>query len=95
MQQRSHSGNPQVQPVKGIFVFSGKGEDAMPKALDLLKSMHCRVLSSLNNRITITTSRGNLQKIKQSWLSKSEKSSLSVALKQQVSHIIIGGDVNH
>jgi len=90
--QQSYS-NPQNQPIKGVFIFKNMEEGARSKALDLLKSVHCRVISSVKNRVTVTSSRANLQKIKRSWLAKSDRSDLSIALNDQISQIILGGNV--
>lgn len=84
---------PENQSIKGIFVFKSKVGKLNAEALDLLKSVNCRVLSSANNRITVSSSRGNLQKIKRCWQDPSERSSLSAALHKQISQIILGGNV--
>lgn len=91
MTQQSYS-KPENQPIKGVFVFNKKG-DVQSEGLDLLKSVNCRVVSSVKNRVTVTSSRGNLQKIKRCWQSDNERSDLSVALHKQVAHIILGGNV--
>jgi hypothetical protein len=92
--RRSYPSDPTLQPIKGVFVFKHTEEEHILKALELLRSMHCEVLSSLENRITIKTSRGKLQEIKRCWLSNDQENHLSVQLNQQVSQIIIGGNVN-
>lgn len=92
--RRSYPSDPVLQPIKGVFVFKHDGEEHFSKAIELLKSMHCEVLSSLENRITIKTSRGKLQEIKRCWLSNDQENALSVTLNQQVSQIIIGGNIN-
>lgn len=90
MQQR-HPANPLLQRIKGVFVFKKGWEDLAQKAPDLLKTLHCDVLSSRDNRVTISTSRGNLQNIKQCWLSNDAGNALSQQLKDCVEQIIIGG----
>ena len=92
--RRNYPLDPLLQPIKGVFVFKDEGESETLKALELLKSMHCEVLSSLGNRITIKTSRGKLQEIKRCWLSKNKENELSVSLNRQVAQIIIGGNIN-
>jgi hypothetical protein len=92
--RRSYPSDPALQPIKGVFVFKRNGEEHILKALELLKSMHCEVLSSLENRVTVKTSRGKLKEIKRCWLSNDQENQLSVQLNQQVAQIIIGGNVN-
>lgn len=91
--QRSYPRNPLMQRVKGVFVFKSEPEDHHQKALELLKSLQCEVISSRENRITISTSRGNLQNIKKSWLSQ-EDNTMSRQLNQRVAQIIIGGNLH-
>jgi hypothetical protein len=92
--RRNYPSDPELQPIKGVFVFKGEGEESASKALELLKSMRFEVLSSLENRVTIKASRGRLQEIKRCWLSNDQENNLSVLLNQQVTQIIIGGNVN-
>ena len=92
--RRSYPSDPVLQQIKGVFVFKHDGEEHHLKAIELLKSIHCEVLSSLENRITIKTSRGKLQEIKRCWLSNDKANALSVTLNQQVTQIIIGGNIN-
>jgi hypothetical protein len=91
--QRSYPKNPLLQRVKGVFVFKSELPDCVQQSSGLLKTLQCEVLSSHNNRITISTSRGNLQNIKQCWLSNDPGNDLSRQLNQQVSQIIIGGNL--
>lgn len=88
----NHRKGPSNPQIKGVFVFNPDQGDYLDKALALLKSMQCQVLSNRENRVTVSATRANLQKIKQSWLSEG-KDSLSKELGQSVNQIIIGGNV--
>jgi hypothetical protein len=90
MQQKKKPFNPAVEQVKGIFFFH-EGEEIYDKALALLKTLNCVVINDNVNRITVKTSRGNLQSIKTCWLAKDGSSTLSQELNEYVSQIIIGG----
>lgn len=91
--QRSYPKNPLLQRVKGVFIFKDELEEHTQTASELLKTLQCEVLSTRENRITISTSRGNLQTIKQCWLSNDPKNALSQQLNQRVNQIIIGGNL--
>ena len=90
---RNYPKNPAFEPIKGIIVFRSIDELAS-KAEVLLKSLHCEVLSSHENRFTVKTSRGNLQAIKQRWQDDELDNSARQELKTIISQIIIGGAVN-
>jgi hypothetical protein len=92
--QRSYPKNPLLQRVKGVFIFKSELEDYLQKATELLKSMQCDVISSRENRITISTSRANLQTIKSCWQSNDPSNTLSQQLNLRVSQIIIGGNLH-
>lgn len=92
--KRTYPTNPLIQTVKGVFVFQGEDDEALNEAHELLKNMRCQVISAKENRITVTSSRGNLQSIKASWLAGNAEGTLSNELSRQVSQIIIGGNVN-
>lgn len=89
---KRHSGNPLLQPIKGVFIFNAIDELAN-KARDLMKTLSCEVTSNHENRFTVRTSRGNMQSIKQRWLAK-EDNVLSKELNTCISQIIIGGSIN-
>lgn len=89
--KRNYPANPLLQPIKGIFVFQ-KGDEYPERALALMKTLRCEVMSSHDNRITVKTSRGNLQSIKQSWLAANGENAVSKELGACVSQIIIGGN---
>lgn len=91
--RRSYPSDPLLQRVKGVFIFNDEVEEGPQKSLELLKTLKCEVLSSLENRITVSTSRGNLQNIKKSWLSPDPNDNLGKELKQCVSQIIMGGNI--
>lgn len=95
MFQRNYPNNPLLQPVKGVFIFKRDGDGYAESALELLKSMRCQIISVKDNRMTVSTSRGNLQTIKQCWLSKDTSDDLSNALNRQVDQIIIGGNLSN
>ena len=91
--RRSYPSNPLLQRVKGVFVFNEENEEEVQKSLELLKTLKCEVLSSLGNRITVSTSRGNLQSIKKSWQSDDPGNDLGQELRQAISQIIMGGNI--
>lgn len=91
--QRSFPKDPSLQRVKGVFIFKD-GMDGIQNGLELLKTLQCEIISSRENRITVSASRGNLQNIKQSWLSKDPKDDLSRKLNHRVMQIIIGGNLH-
>jgi hypothetical protein len=79
-----------LQPIKGIIIFHSC--DELPdKAEVLLKTLSCQVLSTVGNRYTIKTSRGNLQAIKQRWQANKPDNSTTHELSDLVCQIIIGG----
>jgi hypothetical protein len=90
---RNYPRNPALQPIKGIFILH-KGSDFATKAQELMKTLRCEVMASHESRITVKTSRGNLQSIKQSLLNNDPNNTLSQALNASVSQIIIGGNAN-
>jgi len=90
--RRSYPSDPLLQRVKGVFIFNNAQEEP-DKSIELLKTLKCEVLSSLDNRITVSTSRGNLQNIKKIWLSEDANDSLSQDLKQHIAQIIMGGNM--
>lgn len=90
---RSYPKNPLQQRIKGVLIFKSDVDDYVEKAKDLLKSLQCDILTSRDNRITITTSRGNMQHIKKCWESKDTTSDLSTRLNQHIAQIIIGGNI--
>jgi hypothetical protein len=69
-------------------------EDPVQTASELLKSLQCEILSSRDNRITISTSRGNLQSIKECWLANDPGNNLSQRLNEHLEQIIIGGNLH-
>lgn len=89
--KRNYPSNPLLQPIKGIFVLN-QGEEVLNKTVLLLKVLRCEVMSQHENRITVKTSRGNLQAIKQTWLSKEDETAVGKELSDYVSQIIIGGN---
>lgn len=91
--RRSYPSDPLLQRVKGVFIFNTEEEPGQQKSLELLKTLKCEVLSSLENRITVSTSRGNLQNIKKSWLSPDPNDNLGKELKQSIAQIIMGGNI--
>lgn len=86
---RNYPANPLSQPIKGIFIFK---KDDPTKARELMKTLHCEVMSSHGNRVTIKTSRGNLQTIKKNWQNKDESSATGKVVTAAVAQIIIGGN---
>ena len=90
MQQRKKAPNPESQQIKGIFIFQ-EGIEVYTKALELMKSLSCTILTDHVSRMMIKTSRHNLQSIKQCWLSNDTGNSLSMELNYCVNQIIIGG----
>lgn len=89
--KRTYSGNPLYQQVKGIFIFY-RIDELTGKAQELLKALSCEVMASRDNRITVKTSRGNMQAIKKRWLENDQDNTLSKELNARVSQIIIGGN---
>jgi hypothetical protein len=81
---------PESQQIKGIFVFQN-GVDVYNKALKLMKTLDCTILTDNVSRMMIKTSRSNLQLIKKCWLSNNKGNALSIELNDCVSQIIIGG----
>lgn len=90
---RSYPKNPLQQRIKGVLIFKNGISDVTEAAKDLLKSLQCDILTSRDNRITITTSRGNMQHIKKCWESQDSNSDLSTRLNQHIAQIIIGGNI--
>lgn len=90
---RSYPKNPLQQRVKGVLVFKIGLDDCIQKANELLKALQCDVLASRGNRITISTSRKNMQSIKACWESKDPDSNLSVQLNEHIVQMIIGGNL--
>lgn len=88
--KRHYPSNPQLEPIKGIFVFSSE-DDSHTDGLALVKELHCEVLSDSGTRVTVKTSRGNLQSIKKWWQAQDEAHPMSQKLRACVSNIIIGG----
>jgi hypothetical protein len=91
---RNYPRNPLSQPIKGIFIFHQEVDEFAVKAQELMKTLRCEVMTSYENRITVKTSRGNLQSIKQSWLDNDDANVLSKTLNASVSQIIIGGNAS-
>lgn len=91
--RRNYPSDPMLQPIKGIFIFQ-EGDEFADKAVELMKNLRCEVTSTRENRVTVKTSRGNLQTIKKNWLatSKDDKDPVSQELKQCITQIIIGGN---
>jgi len=89
MQQRK-SPSPLGVQVKGIFFFKS-GEEVYTKALELMKTLGCTIITDNISRMTVKTSRGNLQSIKDILTSKNTNSSLGAQLDACVTRIIIGG----
>jgi hypothetical protein len=87
---RSYSSNPALQPIKGIIIFHA-ADELTGRAEALLKNLCCQVLSTVGNRYTVKTSRGNLQAIKQRWQANELDNPISQELGNLVSQIIIGG----
>lgn len=87
---RNYPVNLALQPIKGIFVFKD-GDDILARGLELMKTLHCEVLSSHSSRVTVKTSRGNLQSIKKNWLSQAQSNTLGKELSACILQIVIGG----
>lgn len=63
----------------------------MARGLELMKTLHCEVLSNHLSRVTIKTSRGNLQAIKKSWLAQDLNNTVNKELSACIDQIVIGG----
>lgn len=81
--------NPIYEQIKGVLVLHPE-EGIDSRILKLLESLDCRVLSQQPKRLTIKTSRRNLQAIKEIWRSKDSANALSQELNACISNIIIG-----
>jgi hypothetical protein len=90
MQQRKKLASPLGQQVKGVLKLH-EGADVYEQVVKLLKTLDCEVLAEAENRITIKASRGNLQSIKQCWLSNDKTNTLSQELNECITQITIGG----
>ncbi len=88
--QRKKAPSQECQNIKGIFIIQD-GTDVYSKALDLMKSLECSILTDHINRMMIKTSRSNLQRIKKCWLSKDKGNAMSLKLNECFTQIIIGG----
>lgn len=90
---RNYPKNYALQPIKGVFVFRPEVSDSTRRAQSMFASMRCEVLATQENRMTVRSSRENLQQIKQSWLANDPEDKLSRELNELVQQIIIGGNV--
>jgi hypothetical protein len=82
--------SPLGTQVKGILILQ-EGDEISSQTCKLMESFNCEVLNSTSTRVMIKGTLGNIQSIKQCWLSKDEKSKLSVELNEYIQQIIIGG----